>query len=108
MWSSSITEEESQDIERVQKVAMKIILKEYYTCYEDSLNITGLEKLKSRRKMLSLNFAKKCLKNEKMASLFPLNPGYNENSRISEKQAGAELGQAQLKLGLDLTSTSLH
>ena len=24
------------------------------------------------------------------------------------KQAGAELGQAQLKLGLDLTSTSLH
>ena len=85
VWSSSITEEESQDIEWVQKVAMKIILKEYYTCYEDSLNITGLEKLKSRQKMLSLNFAKKCLKNEKMASLFPLNPGYNENSRISEK-----------------------
>ena len=85
VWSSSISEEESQDIERVQKVAMKIILKEFYTCYEDSLNITGLEKLKSRRKMLSLKFAKKCLKNEKMASLFPLNPGYNENSRISEK-----------------------
>ena len=27
---------------------------------------------------------------------------------IQLKQAGAELGQAQLKLGLDLTSTSLH
>ena len=25
-----------------------------------------------------------------------------------DKQTGAELGQAQLKLGLDLTSTSLH
>ena len=27
---------------------------------------------------------------------------------VEGKQAGAELGQAQLKLGLDLTSTSLH
>ena len=27
---------------------------------------------------------------------------------IESKQAGAELGQAQLKLGLDHTSTSLH
>ena len=28
--------------------------------------------------------------------------------KILKRQAGAELGQAQLKLGLDLTSTSLH
>ena len=30
-----------------------------------------------------------------------------EKERL-DKQAGAELGQAQLKLGLDLTSTSSH
>ena len=85
VWSNSITQEESEDLERVQKIAMKIILKEKYTNYEESLKITGLENLKSRRKSLCLTFAKKCLNNPKMASLFPLNPGYNLNSRKSEK-----------------------
>ena len=36
VWSSSITNEESEDIEKVQKVAIKIILKDKYTNYEDS------------------------------------------------------------------------
>ena len=85
VWSSSITLEELQDIERVQKVAMKIILKHNYTCYEDSLMMTGLEKLQSRRKLLCLKFAKNCLKNERMSTLFPLNHGHNKNSRHSEK-----------------------
>ena len=85
MWSSSITNEESEDVERVQTVAVKIILKDNYTNYEESLTITGLGKLQSRRKILCLNFAKKCLNNDKMASLFPLNPRYNENARNSEK-----------------------
>ena len=85
VWNSSITAAESEDIERVQKVAVKIILKNHYTCYEESLKILGLEKLKSRRSALCLAFAKKCLKNEKMAALFPINPNYKENSRCSEK-----------------------
>ena len=33
---------------------------------------------------------------------------YNREVQIEAEQAGAELGQAQLKLGLDLTLTSLH
>ena len=53
--------------------------------YEESLKMTGLENLKSRQKSLCLTFAKKCLNNPKMVSLFPLNPGYNLNSRKSEK-----------------------
>ena len=85
VWNSSITAAESEDLERVQKVAVKIILKNNYTCYEESLKILGLEKLKSRRSALCLAFAKKCLKNEKMAALFPINPNYKENSRCSEK-----------------------
>ena len=56
-----------------------------YTFYEESLGLLGLEKLQSRRKYLCLKFAKKCLENEKMAELFPLNPGYNPNARNSEK-----------------------
>ena len=85
VWSSSITNEESEDIERVQKVAIKIILKDKYTNYEESLTVTGLEKLPSWRKVLCLKFAKNCLNNDKMASLFPLNPRYKENSRNSER-----------------------
>ena len=54
------------------KVAIKIILKDKYTNYEESLTVTGIEKLQSRRKVLCLNFAKSCLNNDKMASLFPL------------------------------------
>ena len=44
-----------------------------------------LEKLQSRRKLLCLKFAKNCLKNERMSTLFPLNHGHNKNSRHSEK-----------------------
>ena len=33
---------------------------------------------------------------------------YFKRIEYKVKQAGAELGQAQLKLGLDLTLTSLH
>ena len=34
--------------------------------------------------------------------------GSLQSLKNKSKQAGAELGQAQLKLGLDLTSTSLY
>ena len=85
VWNSSITVEECEDLERVQKVAIRIILKNSYTDYEESLRILGLEKLQIRRKALCLAFAKKCLKNDKMAALFPLNPNFNQNARYSEK-----------------------
>ena len=72
VWNSSITVEECEDLERVQKVAIKIILKNRYTGYEDSLRILGLENLKSRRKAMCLAFARKCLKSEKNGSTLPI------------------------------------
>ena len=44
-----------------------------------------LETLDSRRLGLCLKFAKKCLKYEKTADMFPLNPAYNSSTRNSEK-----------------------
>ena len=86
IWHSSITEGESDDLERVQKVCLKIILKEKYECYDHALEVTGLENLIDRRKQLCLNFAKKCVKNETTKSMFPLNPsGYNQVTRNAEK-----------------------
>ena len=84
VWSSTITQEEIEDIERVQKVALRIILKESYATYDSALGHLGLETLHTRRRGLCLRFAKRCLKNEKTASMFPINPGYNLRVRDSE------------------------
>ena len=60
-------------IERVQKVALKIILGERYSSYYEALELTGLESLKSRRKKVCLNFAKKCLKSDFTCDMFQEN-----------------------------------
>ena len=73
VWHSSISEDDCSSIERVQKTALRIILKEDFLDYQSALNMTGLDTLKERRTQLSLTFAKKCLKNDQMANLFPLN-----------------------------------
>ena len=72
VWSSSLTQGQDYDLERVQKVALRIIVDEDYHSYEHSLLITGLKTLKERRSDLSLNFALKCTKNERSKSMFPL------------------------------------
>ena len=72
VWHHSITEEEISDLERVQKVAFILILKESYICYEQALAELNLETLDERRERLCLNFAKKCLKYEKTWDMFPL------------------------------------
>ena len=61
VWNFSITEAEVQDIERVQKVACRIILKESFTTYDNALSILKLVDLKERRKSLCLKFAQNCL-----------------------------------------------
>ena len=83
VWHSSITKGEQLDLERVQKCALRIILGEQYTTYEESLIVCGLDRLKSRRTQLCLNFALKCVKNDKTSDIFPLNN--QSNTRHHEK-----------------------
>ena len=66
-------EEESNHIERVQKIALRIILNEDYTDYSSALELSGLETLKQRRTQLSHNFAKKCVKSNTSSDLYPVN-----------------------------------
>ena len=68
-----MTEENSSDLERVQKSALKIMLGSKYNGYQQSLAKLGIEKLSERREQLCLNFAKKCLRNQKTAQMFPEN-----------------------------------
>ena len=72
MWHSSLTKENRQDLERVQKAALRVILGGDYQNYKDALKLAKMESLEERRGLISLKFAKNCLKNENFSKLFPL------------------------------------
>ena len=72
VWSSSLTLGEQNDLERIQKVALRIILGGNYISYDHALYLTNLPTLKARRSMLSKRFAVKCTKNERTMDMFPL------------------------------------
>ena len=58
VWHSGLTEENRSDLERTQKAFAKLVLEEDYETYKNTLVTLYLENLKSRRKTLSLSFAK--------------------------------------------------
>ena len=60
----SLTEENSLDLERVQKAAIRLILVEKYETFEEGLLRANLESLKERREKLCKTFAIKCVKSE--------------------------------------------
>ena len=78
VWFSSITNEDRDDIERVQRVACKIILKEEYNGYNQALETLNLQNLSDRRQVLAKRFALKCVKSEKFTNLFPENQNNND------------------------------
>ena len=57
VWSSSITKGESLELERIQKVALRIILKDDYVSYQNALKVTNLQSLKEIRRKLLRKFA---------------------------------------------------
>ena len=57
VWHSSLTKGQILEIERVQKVALRIILKNEYVSYENALYLTSLSTLNDRRILLCKNFA---------------------------------------------------
>merc|ERR1712242_85605 len=70
---ASLTKADCSSLERVQKTAVRVILKDRYKNYEDGLKILKLDSLEKRRNKLTLNLAKSSLKLEKMRQLFPMN-----------------------------------
>ena len=86
VWNSSLSEENIEDLERVQKAAVRVMLGQKYTNYEDGLEKLNLKKLADRRNELCLKFAKKCLENEKNTALFPTEEQKtsNDNKKTSQ------------------------
>ena len=72
VWTPGLTKAERNQIERVQKCALHVILGQNYESYNQATRILGLEKLHERRLKLSLSFAKKCERNPKYSTWFRL------------------------------------
>ena len=71
VWHSGLTDKNKRNLERVQKSALKIILKEKYIDYKNALSVMKMDSLEVRREKLCLKFAKACVKNEKVSDIFP-------------------------------------
>ena len=82
VWSSSISNEESNSLERTQKVALRIIFRQDYKSYENALNLAKLPTLASRRDNLLEKFALKTLKNPKTTHMIRK----NDHTRKLRKQ----------------------
>ena len=93
VWGSAITQEENDDLERIQKAAVKVISKNLYEDYEKTLDFLNMKTLSKRRKDMSLKFAKNCLKNDKVKSFFPI----NELKRITRNPEKFKVNFAKTK-----------
>jgi hypothetical protein len=86
IWHSTLTLEDSEKLERVQKNAFRNILKERYENYENALVYLKMDTLSERRKNLIYSFGKKCLKLEQTKHLFPLKERNHQiQQRYTEK-----------------------
>ena len=86
VWSSSLTQKNVVDLERVQKAAVRLINGKPYESYSETLKELGIMRLSKRREVICLKFAKSCLKLENFKKLFPMHVSKHEmKKRHKEK-----------------------
>ncbi len=86
VWRHGLTLRAKDDLERVQKSALKLILRDKYSNYKDALDVIGIDSLEKRREWPCLTFAKACLRNEKLSDMFPRNKrSHSMSMRQDEK-----------------------
>ena len=96
IWHGGITTVERNNIERVQKMALYIILGDGYGNYENALKTVKLETLEVRRTKLCLNFARKAEKDQKYRNWFRERPIHNTR-QPTEKYWGPVARTMRLK-----------
>ena len=84
VWHSSLTMQHRAALERIQKSACRIMLKNSYESYDQALTDLNMDTLEVRRRKLCIKFAKSCLKHEKFRSMFPV----NKSSHKMDKKHG--------------------
>ena len=71
LWHSSLSKKNQNNLERVQKTALKIILGNNHISYKQALLKLDIDDLSTRREKLCLGFARKCTKHPKLKNMFP-------------------------------------
>ena len=71
---SSLTGQQSNKLEKIQKTCLKVILGEDYLNYQTALDYFGLQSLSDRRLKRCLDFSLKCIKHPRNRRLFPQSP----------------------------------
>ena len=82
---SSLTLEQSNKLETIQKTSLKVILGEMYISYSSALEMCGLESLYDRRQKRCIDNALKSVKNSRTRKMFPLNQ-IEHGHNIREKE----------------------
>ena len=86
IWHSSLTEQNSDDLERTQKAFAKLTLQNKYENYEKALLKLNLIKLSERRHILMMRFCENGIKQKTLDDLFPLRQKeHNMKTRGIEK-----------------------
>ena len=70
VWHSGLTEAESRDLERIQKLGLKIILAGSYQSYTHALSTFNIQSLEERRLILCTNFAVKLYCSDRRRQFF--------------------------------------
>ena len=87
VWNSGLTKAQVKDIEKIQKVALLIILGEEYSEYEAACKRFGITSLSSRRAQLCANFAVKLFKGPRSEQFFTLSEqGVTRNEKKLVKE----------------------
>ena len=78
VWNSSLTLKNIDDLERVQKAAVRIINGRPYESYTETLKNLGIMRLSARRDIICLKFAKNSMKLNNFKHLFPKHSNMHE------------------------------
>ena len=85
VWSSSLTQENKDDLERTQKSFAKLVLKDEYKDGDNALLVLNLESLEKHWNHLYSSFANGWIKNHIYDDLFIENNSNPTKTRFSEK-----------------------
>ena len=83
---SSLTESQSNSLERCQAVALRIILQDEYESYSSAFLLTGLQKLSDRRSTRCLDFSLKCIDHEQNNRFFPRNASLGIGNDVRDRE----------------------
>ena len=95
VWHPGLTQKQSEDIERIQKVAFKIILHTDYANYHTACKVYEAQTLELRREKLCLNIARKNLKSDKTFFTKITNPVNTRSKKVLVKEFKCNNGRFQ-------------